>query len=211
MGKNRRRESECAGGVSRRDFLTTTGLGAVGLAAAGTGPPAAAETAPVPAGEMVPVTLVVNGRAQRLLVEPRWSLLHVLRTRLALTGSKEGCHRGECGSCTVLIDDRTRYACMTLAVEAEGAEITTIEGLMHGESLGPVQQAFAEQDALQCGFCTPGQIMSVEGLLRANPTPALDEIRLGVSGNLCRCGTYPHIFKAVQRAAELDRKPGGEA
>lgn len=213
MGKNRRKEPEGAGGVSRRDFLTTTGLGAVGLAAAGTGAPAAAgaEAAPVPAGEMAPVTLDINGRRHRLLVEPRWSLLHVLRSQLGMTGSKEGCHRGECGSCTVLMDGTTRYACMTLAVEAEGAEITTIEGLMNGENLGPVQQAFAEKDAFQCGYCTPGQIMSVEGLLRGNPAPDLAEIRLGVSGNLCRCGAYTNIFKAADRAAELKRDAGGEA
>ena len=106
----------------------------------------------------------------------------------------------------MLIDGIPRYACMTLAVEAEGCEITTLEGLMDGEELGPVQRAFAEEDALQCGFCTPGQIVAVEGLLRANPDPSLDEIRNGVSGNLCRCGAYQHIFRAAQRAAELKRE-----
>jgi xanthine dehydrogenase YagT iron-sulfur-binding subunit len=195
----------CNNGVSRRGFIATIGTGAVAAAAAG-----AAQTAPKPAGpaaapEMVPVTLLVNGRRHKLLVEPRWSLLFVLREKLGLTATKVGCERGECGSCTVLIDGKPRYACATLAVEAEGVEITTLEGLMNGEQLGPTQQAFAEQDAFQCGYCTPGQIMAVEGLLRANPNPTLDEIRQGVSGNICRCGTYAFIFKAAARAAELKK------
>lgn len=208
MGKSHRKKNRGAGagGVSRRDFLTGAGVGAVGLAAGGAAPAAAAEGARlVEAGEMVAVALSINGHEHRLLVEPRWSLLHVLRHELALTGSKDGCDRGECGSCTVLLDDVPRYACLTLALEAEGAEITTVEGLMVGEDLGAVQQAFKEKDAFQCGYCTPGQIMAVEGLLRANPTPDLEQIRLGVSGNLCRCGTYPNIFKAARRASELKR------
>jgi xanthine dehydrogenase YagT iron-sulfur-binding subunit len=165
----------------------------------------AAEAEMTEHGEMTKVTLQINGRKYRLLVEPRWSLLTVLRERLGLTGTKVGCERGECGSCTVLIDDVPRYACMTLAMEAEGAKITTIEGLMKGEELGPVQQAFVEHDAFQCGYCTPGQIMAIEGLLRAKPNPSIDEIRRGVSGNLCRCGAYKHIFNAAKRAAELKK------
>jgi xanthine dehydrogenase YagT iron-sulfur-binding subunit len=126
---------------------------------------------------------------------------------LGLTGTKSGCERGECGACTVLIDGVARYSCLTLALEAVGAEITTVEGLMHGEQLGPVQQAFVEEDALQCGYCTPGQVVSVEALLRRTPQPTAEQIREGVSGNLCRCGAYQHIFRAAQRAAEL-RKAG---
>jgi xanthine dehydrogenase YagT iron-sulfur-binding subunit len=129
----------------------------------------------------------------------------VLREKLGLTGTKVGCESGECGACTVLIDDVPRYACMTLAVEAEGRKITTLEGLMRGEELGPVQQAFKEHDAFQCGYCTPGQILSVEGLLRRNPKPSADEVRQGISGNLCRCGTYKHIVNAALKAAELKR------
>ena len=194
-------------GVSRRGFIATLGTGAVAAAAtaAAVHTAAAAPSTPVDAPEMVRVTLNINGRRQRLLVEPRWSLLFVIREQLGLTGTKVGCERGECGSCTVLIDGKPRYACMTLAVEAEGVEITTLEGLMNGEELGPVQQAFAEEDAFQCGYCTPGQIMAVEGLLRANPTPTLDEVRQGVSGNLCRCGSYALIFKAAHRAADLKK------
>ncbi len=123
--------------------------------------------------EMVQIALRVNGRLHRLLVEPRWTLLFVLRERLGITGTKAGCERGECGSCSVLIDDLPRYACMTLALEAEGTEITTIEGLLDGEELGDVQKSFVEHDAFQCGYCTPGQIIAAEGLLRANPAPTM--------------------------------------
>jgi xanthine dehydrogenase YagT iron-sulfur-binding subunit len=196
-------------GLSRRGFITSVGSGALGVAAvAGLASPASAEPAAdtVPAGEMVAVSLTVNGRLQKLLVEPRWSLLHVLRDRLGLAGTKVGCERGECGACTVLIDGKARYACMTLAAEADGHEITTVEGLMNGEELGLTQQAFADEDAFQCGYCTPGQVMAAEGLLRANPSPSLDEIRHGMSGNLCRCGAYAHIFKAVDKAATLKRQ-----
>jgi len=159
--------------------------------------------------ETTRVVLRINGRRHRVLVEPRWSLLFVLREKLGLTGTKVGCERGECGACTVLVDGQPRYACLTLAMEAEGKEITTIEGLMKGEELGSVQQAFLEHDAFQCGYCTPGQIMAVEGLLRHNPDPSSDEIRRGVSGYLCRCGTYEHIFKAARRAVELRKTKGG--
>jgi xanthine dehydrogenase YagT iron-sulfur-binding subunit len=193
-------------GLTRRGFLTTMGAGAVTVAMASKLPAQpAAEAEMVERGEMTKVILQINGRRYSLFVEPRWSLLYVLRERLGLTGTKVGCDRGECGACTVLIDDVPRYACMTLAVEAEGAKITTLEGLMKGEELGPVQQAFVEHDAFQCGYCTPGQIMAVEGLLRAKPDPSLDEVRAGISGNLCRCGAYKHIFNAAQRAAELKK------
>jgi xanthine dehydrogenase YagT iron-sulfur-binding subunit len=162
-------------------------------------------------GQPAVLNLQVNGASRKVQVEPRWSLLYVLRDVLGLTGTKIGCDRGECGACTVLIDGRPRYACMTLAVEAEGHAITTLEGLMDGEELGPVQQAFAQEDAFQCGFCTPGQIMAVEGLLRQNPNPTFEQIRLGVSGNLCRCAAYKHIFNAAAKAAELRRTKGGVA
>jgi xanthine dehydrogenase YagT iron-sulfur-binding subunit len=197
-------------GLTRRQFLTTMGVGTAAVAVSGKKPSHGAEEDIVlKAGEMTRVSLTINGRRHRVMVEPRWSLLFVLRERLGLTGAKVGCERGECGACTVLINDVPRYACLTLAIEAEGAKITTVEGLMKGEELGPVQQAFVEEDAFQCGYCTPGQIMAVEGLLRAKPEPTSDEIRSAMSGNLCRCGTYTHIAKAAQRAAELKRKAGG--
>lgn len=197
----------CGRGVTRRQFLTSLGIGAAAAAAPDSFAAAApaAEGTETPAQEMAKITLLVNSRRHRLLVEPRWSLLYVLRERLGLTGTKAGCERGECGACTMLIDDIPRYACMILAVEAEGSRITTLEGLMKGEQLGPVQQAFLENDAFQCGYCTPGQIMAVEGLLKADPNPTVAAIRRGVSGNLCRCGAYAHIVKAAQHAAQLKR------
>jgi xanthine dehydrogenase YagT iron-sulfur-binding subunit len=195
--------------ISRRGFLTTAGLGVVGAATIGRMTAAGEATASVVTAENGPLILTINGRKHRLLVEARWSLLFVLREKLGLTGTKVGCERGECGACTVLIDGIPRYACMTLAVEAEGHEITTVEGLLEGEELGAVQQAFREEDAFQCGYCTSGQIMAVEGLLRTTPKPTHDQIRLGVSGNLCRCGAYPNIFRAAERAAEIKRSEGG--
>jgi xanthine dehydrogenase YagT iron-sulfur-binding subunit len=197
----------CPKGVSRRGFFTAVGAGAIGAATLAKAQPGA----PSPSArrdEPTAITLLVNGCRRRLLVEPRWTLLFVLREKLGLTGSKVGCERGECGACTVLIDGTPRYACMTLALEAVGHEITTLEGLMRGEELGPVQRAFLAEDGLQCGYCTPGQVMAAEGLLRANPEPTLEEIRLGMSGNLCRCGAYAHIFKAVEKAAELKKAAG---
>ncbi|NTW66689.1 MAG: (2Fe-2S)-binding protein [Nitrospirae bacterium] len=199
-------DQQTACGLTRRGFLTSLGTGAITLAIADKlHATPAAEAEMVERGEMTKVILVINDRKYRLLVEPRWSLLYVLREGLGLTGTKVGCERGECGACTVLIDDVPRYACMTLAVEVEGAKITTLEGLMKGDELGPVQQAFAEHDAFQCGYCTPGQIMSVEGLLRKKPMPAEEDIRKGMSGNLCRCGTYKHIINAAKRASELKK------
>ncbi len=209
MAKEREgKKSRSRKGITRRGFLQLVGAGALATA---TTRKLQAQT-PVEEGEpgtLTRVKLLINGRYHRLSVEARWSLLYVLREELGLTGAKAGCERGECGACTVLINGQPRYACLTLAVEAEGKEITTLEGLMKGEDLGPVQQAFLEQDAFQCGYCTPGQVMAVEGLLRANPNPSLDEIRRGLSGNLCRCGAYGHIFKAGRRAAELRKTKGG--
>lgn len=195
-----------SGGVSRRGFLGSVLPAAVGVAVAAdalSAPLPAAPAVGVPAGEPTKLTLVVNGRTHQVLVEPRDTLLGVLRDKLGLTGTKPGCERGECGACTVLIDGVPRYSCLTLSLEAEGRQVTTVEGLMNGEELGPVQNAFVEEDAFQCGYCTPGQIMAAEGLLRATPDPTLDQIRHGMSGNLCRCGAYAHIFNAVGKAAQL--------
>jgi xanthine dehydrogenase YagT iron-sulfur-binding subunit len=193
--------------VSRRDFLESVGFGMTGIAVtrnlSAQNPEAIGED-----GEPTKLMLVVNGRKHSLMVEPRTSLLSVLRERLGLTGTKPGCERGECGACTVLIDCKSRYSCLTLALEAEGHDITTIEGLMHGEKLGAVQQAFLEKDAFQCGYCTPGQIVAAEGLLRSSPDPSNEDIREGMSGNLCRCGAYQHICQAIRRAAELKKEEG---
>ena len=195
-------------GMSRRGFLSSVSAGAVVAVSLKEVPAAGAQEIEA-TGKTVTVNLLVNGATRKVLVEPRWSLAYVLREVLGLTGTKIGCERGECGACTVLIDGKARYSCMTLAVEADGREITTVEGLLEGEKPGPVQQAFMEEDAFQCGFCTPGQIMAVEGLLRKKPNPSIDEIRMGVSGNLCRCGVYKTIFSAAAKATELRRQKGG--
>jgi xanthine dehydrogenase YagT iron-sulfur-binding subunit len=191
--------------VTRRGFIAGAGAGAVAATVVASAALPAASTESAADGSRI--ELEVNGRKHRLLVEPRWTLLFVLRERLGLTGTKPGCERGECGACTVLVDGVPRYSCMTLAVEAEGHKITTVEGLLEGEELGPVQRAFGDEDAFQCGYCTPGQVMAAEGLLRANPSPSVEDIRRGMSGNLCRCGTYKHIVNAVEAAARLR---GGE-
>ncbi|MBM3907330.1 MAG: (2Fe-2S)-binding protein [Gemmatimonadetes bacterium] len=195
--------------VSRRGFLTTAATSAAAAAVVGAAVPAAAEPMRKADSETTHIVLNVNGRNYRLAVEPRETLIAVLRERMGLIGAKPGCERGECGACTVLIDGTTRYSCMTLAVEAQGRAITTIEGLAQGEELSTLQQAFIHEDGFQCGFCTPGQVMAAEGLLRKNASPSMDDIRLGMSGNLCRCGAYGHIFKAVQKAAATRKSGGG--
>jgi xanthine dehydrogenase YagT iron-sulfur-binding subunit len=150
----------------------------------------------------VPLTFKVNGVSQTVTVEPRVTLLRALRNHLGLTGAKEVCERGACGGCTVLFDGEPICACLMLAVDAVGHEITTVEGLGTPEKLSPVQAAFVEADALQCGFCTPGFVVSSTALLRKNPKPSLDEIKAGLAGNVCRCGTYSRIFEAVGKAAQ---------
>jgi xanthine dehydrogenase YagT iron-sulfur-binding subunit len=200
-------KTEVKQGLSRRGFLGSVGAGAVVAVSLKDMAPARAQEIEA-TGKTATIQLIVNGSKRKVLVEPRWSLAYVLREVLGLTGTKIGCERGECGACTVLIDGKPQYSCLTLAVEAEGREITTIEGLMQGDKLGPVQQAFLEEDAFQCGFCTSGQIMAVEGMLRRNPEPDIDQIRTGVSGNICRCGAYKNIFNAAEKASRL-KKQGG--
>ncbi len=149
------------------------------------------------------VELLVNGEAYEVAVEPQTTLLEALRRELGLTGTKEGCGTGECGSCTVLVNGAAILSCLTLAVDCEGQEITTVEGLADGDALSPVQRAFIETGAVQCGFCTPGMVLSTTALLRENPDPDLDEIRKALEGNLCRCTGYNKIVDAVQKSAVL--------
>ena len=149
------------------------------------------------------VTLKVNGLRHRLEVEPRATLLEVLREDLQLTGTKKGCDRGQCGACTVLLNSRPVYSCLTLAIETVGKEILTIEGLSTGEILHPVQKAFVQEMGMQCGFCTPGQILATVALLAKNSNPTESQLRQALAGNLCRCGAYPKIFQSVQTAARL--------
>jgi len=148
----------------------------------------------------VAVKLTINGKSHALTLDPRSTLLDVLREHLDLTGSKKGCDQGQCGACTVLIDGRRVLSCLTLAVMKDGASITTVEGLAKDGKLHPVQQAFIDHDAFQCGYCTPGQICSAVGLLAEGKAKSADEIRELMSGNICRCGAYPNIVAAIQQA-----------
>jgi xanthine dehydrogenase YagT iron-sulfur-binding subunit len=150
----------------------------------------------------VPITLTVNDKAYKLSVEPRQTLLRALRNQLDLTGTKEICDRGACGGCSVLLDGKLVNSCMLLAVDAVGRKVTTIEGLSKGDKLHPIQEAFVKHDALQCGFCTPGMVMACKSLLDKEKNPSLVQIKKGLSGNICRCGTYNNIFTAVQTAAK---------
>jgi aerobic-type carbon monoxide dehydrogenase small subunit (CoxS/CutS family) len=165
--------------------------------------PTGTQAAPAEA-QRARIRLTVNNTAYDLDIEPRRTLLDALREDLHLTGAKPGCNMGSCGACTVLVDGEAVYSCLTLAVECEDRRITTIEGLAVGGDLDPVQRAFVEHDALQCGFCTPGQVLALKALLLRNPHPSDDEIERGMSGNLCRCGAYPKIRAAARALARSE-------
>jgi aerobic-type carbon monoxide dehydrogenase small subunit (CoxS/CutS family) len=195
--------------ISRRSFLKGAGVGAAGLATARILPLAAeaeeqSATVPVSGPEPTPMTLRVNGQTYTARLEPRVTLANALRDTLELTGTKLICDRGSCGGCTVLLDGEPAVSCMVLAVAAQGKEIRTVEGLAQGDMLDPLQEAFVAHDALQCGYCTPGMLMSCWALLNRSPKPSLSEIKAAVSGNVCRCGTYPHVFTAVLAASGQD-------
>jgi xanthine dehydrogenase YagT iron-sulfur-binding subunit len=191
-------------GLSRRRFIQGIGAGVVGgavLPGALTAEPAAKKEAP-PHKNLIPVSLKVNGKKVTVLVEPRTTLVELLREKLKLTGTKVMCNHAECGSCTVIMDGKAVYSCHTLALDAAGKEVVTVEGLMNGEELHPIQQAFVDHDGLQCGFCTPGQVMAAYALLLKHPKPTAEQVKEGMSGNLCRCGAYPNILESVMAAAE---------
>ncbi|MDD3627731.1 MAG: (2Fe-2S)-binding protein [bacterium] len=147
------------------------------------------------------INLKVNGTDYSVQVQSKDTLLHVLRNKLGFTGVKEGCAAGECGACTVIINGKATNSCMILAVEMDGAEIMTIEGLSNGEDIHPIQKKFIEHGAIQCGFCTPGMILTTYALLKSNPSPTEEEIKIAISGNLCRCTGYVQIIEAIQAAA----------
>ena len=151
------------------------------------------------------ISFTLNGDPQEVLVEPDWTLLRTIRDGLQMTGTKEGCSNGNCGACSVIVDGRVVNSCLVLAAEASGREITTVEGIADQDGLSPLQQAFVKNGALQCGFCTPGFIVSATTLLQRNPAPSDEEIRLGLAGNLCRCTGYDKIVRAVREAAETIR------
>lgn len=205
-----------ASGVTRRGFLKGAGVAAGGLAATGTlageALAAGAQSDVTRISGKVKLELVVNGAKQKMVVEPRTTLLSALRHRVepALTGTKIVCDHGNCGACTVLMDGEPVCSCVTLAVQAEGHEIRTVEGLADGDQLSPLQEAFVEHDAMMCGFCTPGFLMSLTGCLEKNPTADEMEIRSACSGNTCRCGTYPNVFAAAKSAGERMAKGGGK-
>jgi len=192
-------------GITRRDWAVTSLVAGFALVLfRGCGGPGPERPVPPPvaakAGTEIDVVLRINGQDRRMRIDARVSLLDALREQLGLTGTRKGCDHGQCGACTVLRDGHAVNACLTLAVAAEGAELTTVEGLAKGEQLHPVQAAFITHDAFQCGYCTSGQIMSAVALLREGRAKTDDEVRQQMSGNLCRCGAYPNIIAAIQAA-----------
>ena len=213
MSGKDRKDSSQASGLSRRKFLKGMGTGLVGSAtlsqgllpedALGQAPRASARSQDIETAE---VRMKINGKNYKLEVEPRTVLLDVLREKLQLTGSKKVCDRGECGACTIILNGETVYACMMLAIDADGADIQTVEGLGTPEKMHPIQEKFIEHDAYQCGFCTPGFEMAMKDLLDKHPKADLETIKKGLSGNTCRCGAYPHIFDV---ALDLTGQKGG--
>ena len=189
--------------VSRRDFLRTVGVAATVASAAAK---ASAEQGPEALGPgEIPITLTINGQRHQLRVEPRVTLLDAMRTRLDITGQKRVCDRGACGACTVIIEGRTYYSCSILAIEAQGKNIRTVDGLAKGNSLHPVQQAFCDHDGLMCGFCTPGFVMATVALLEKHPNPTPEQAKKALDGNLCRCGTNIGVLKAALSAKAVTR------
>ncbi len=188
--------------ITRRAMMGSSLAAALFAALAEMSPPADASpvtaAAPIGAGT-VPVKLTINGTVHSLHLEPRVTLLDALREQVALPGTKKGCDHGQCGACTVLVDGRRILSCLTLAVMQQSAPITTIEGLARGDRLHPMQAAFLEEDAFQCGYCTPGQIMSAVGMLAEGRVGSADDVREQMCGNLCRCGAYPNIVAAIER------------
>ena len=193
-----------AAGLTRRGFLKGAGVAAAGAAIADGSLEALAQEkeSRVLGPAAVPITLKVNGAEKKFNLEPRTTLAEALRIHADMTGTKIVCDRGACSACTVWIDNVPTLSCMTLAFDARGREIKTIEGLAQGETLHPVQEQFIEHDAMQCGFCTPGMIMACAALLEKNKSPTLDDVKEACSGNLCRCGTYPKVFDATLAAAK---------
>ena len=190
-------------GVSRRDFLKISTISAAAVPILGTKVvQAAGEPVKVYGPGKVPIELTINGEKHTLQLEPRVTLLDALRDQLEITGAKRVCDRAECGACTVLIEGKPVYACSVLAIEAQGKSVATIEAMMQGETLHPVQQAFIDNDASHCGFCTPGFVVAFKAVLDRNPNATPEEIRHGLSGNVCRCGTYHGIHLAVAQMTQ---------
>jgi xanthine dehydrogenase YagT iron-sulfur-binding subunit len=196
--------AEPKSGFSRRGFIRGVGIsgGALGSGLLEQEAVAAPAPANVSGPGPVPITLNINGKPVKLSVEPRVTLVDALRNYLDLTGAKRVCDRGTCGACTVIMGGKTVYACTVLAIDAQGKEIQTIEGLATGNALHPVSQAFWDNDGQQCGYCTPGFVMACKGFLDENPNPTEEDMKHGLGGNLCRCGTYVGVRKAALQAAK---------
>jgi xanthine dehydrogenase YagT iron-sulfur-binding subunit len=206
MAKKDQGGTEDAGPVSRRDFFKTVGVGTLATSVITAVEAEAQGTAPRALGPgAVPITLTINGRAQQLQVEPRMTLLDAVRNKLDYTGTKRVCDRGSCGACTMIVDGRAIYACSTLAVDSQGKNIRTVEGLAQGTVLHPVQQAFCDTDGLMCGFCTPGFVMAAVALLEKVPNPTPEQARRGLDGNICRCGTYVGVLEAALKTKGVAR------
>lgn len=200
--KSKAPSSGSGSGWSRRDFLKISGVTAAApLVARAAALTEAAEDVDVQGPGKVPVTLNVNGKSLKANLEPRVTLLDALRDQFELTGAKRVCDRGTCGACTVLMDSKAVYSCSLLAIDAQAREIVTVEGLSQDGKLHPVQQAFWDNDAQQCGFCTPGFVMATKAFLDQHPHPTVEQIKSGLGGNFCRCGTYAGIRAAVMQAA----------
>ncbi len=197
-------EPPAGSGVSRRGFIRGVGLGsgALGAGVLQSEALAQAPAAAVVGPGAVAITLKVNGKEHPLSVEPRLTLLDALRDRLDYTGAKKVCDRAVCGACTVMLDGKAVYACGVLAIEAQGKEIQTVESLSEGGRYHPVIKAFVDNDAQQCGFCTPGFVMAAKAFLEQTPDPTYEQVKAGLGGNLCRCGTYMGVRKAVLQAAK---------
>jgi xanthine dehydrogenase YagT iron-sulfur-binding subunit len=200
-------EEPSQSGVSRRDFLKISGISAaVPLMAGSELVIADDKKVPVYGPGKLAMEFTINRRKYKADLEPRVTLLDALRDHFQLTGAKRVCDRGECGACTVLVDDRAVYSCMVLAIEAQAAQITTVESLASGNELHPVQKAFVDHDASQCGFCTPGFVMACKAFLDKHPKPTSEDIRRGVSGNFCRCGTYEGIKQALAQLTGKEQR-----
>jgi aerobic-type carbon monoxide dehydrogenase small subunit (CoxS/CutS family) len=199
---------EGAGGFTRRGLIKGLATTAVASAAAGAAVLAEERAKTDTAGTGLPVSITLNGARKEGVFEPRTTLAEALRDAWGLTGTKVGCDRGACGACTVLLDGLAVNSCLMLVHDADGRKVTTIEGLGSPEAMSPIQKAFVEADALQCGFCTPGMVVSCSGLLAKNPHPSPHDVKEAVAGNLCRCGTYTGVFAACDAAAKAGVKHG---
>jgi len=207
MSKQKESPPDTSQGISRRSFLKGAGVAATGTTVLSSGLVGYAAEAPsrVIGPDATTITLNVNGAAKRVSLEPRTTLAEALRDDLQLTGTKIVCDRGSCSACTVLLDGMPVNSCMTFALDAVDRKITTIEGLGNPEHLHPVQAAFVDHDGMQCGYCTPGMVMSCAALLERNANPTAADVQQAISGNICRCGTYPKVVEAALAAARLGK------